>query len=135
MIVQSSSNVGETVSDSTLPSQTNCSEKHGRKALRVSFILGLVEFKPASIKVSGERTMARLPKFSLAYNDKRKKWELKREGSGEVIRRFKTKAAATKGGVLERSVKKLGSVRIRKRNGQIQEERTYPRSADPRGRG
>ncbi len=79
--------------------------------------------------------MARLPKYSLAYNDKRKKWELKREGSGEVIRRFKTKAAATKGGVLERSVKKLGSVRIRKRNGQIQEERTYPRSADPRGRG
>jgi hypothetical protein len=26
-------------------------------------------------------------------------------------------------------------VRIRKRNGKIQEERTYPRSMDPRGRG
>jgi hypothetical protein len=79
--------------------------------------------------------MARLPKFSLTHNDKTKKWELKREGSGEVIKRFKTKAAATKGGVLERAVKKLGSVRIRKRNGQIQEERTYPRSMDPRGGG
>jgi len=79
--------------------------------------------------------MARLPKFSLAHNDKNKKWELKREGSGEVIKRFKTKAAATKGGVLERAVKKLGLVRIRKRDGKIQEERTYPRSADPRGRG
>ena len=78
--------------------------------------------------------MARLPKFALAHNNKTKKWELKREGSGEVIKRFKTKAAATKGGVLERAVKKLGSVRIKKRNGQIQEERTYPRSADPRGR-
>jgi len=79
--------------------------------------------------------MARLPKYSLTHNNKTKKWELKREGSGEVIKRFKNKAAATKGGVLERAVKKLGSVRIRKRNGQIQEERTYPRSADPRGRG
>jgi hypothetical protein len=29
----------------------------------------------------------------------------------------------------------MGSVRIKKRNGKIQEERTYPRSMDPRGRG
>jgi hypothetical protein len=78
--------------------------------------------------------MAKLPRYSLSHNDKTKKWELKREGSGEVIKRFKTKADAIKGGVLERAVKKLGSVRIRKRNGKIQEERTYPRSMDPRGR-
>jgi hypothetical protein len=34
--------------------------------------------------------------------------------------------------VLERAVGKTGSVKIKKRNGKIQEERTYPRSADPR---
>jgi hypothetical protein len=79
--------------------------------------------------------MAKLPRYSLSHNDKTKKWELKREGSGEIIKRFKTKADAIKGGVLERAVKKMGSVRIRKRNGRIQEERTYPRSMDPRGRG
>lgn len=79
--------------------------------------------------------MARVPRFSLSYNDKNKKWELKREGSGEVVKRFKTKANAIKGGVLERAVKKIGLVRIRKRDGKIQEERTYPRSMDPRGRG
>jgi hypothetical protein len=79
--------------------------------------------------------MAKLPRYSLTHNDKTKKWELKREGSGEIIKRFKTKAAAIKGGVLERAVKKMGSVRIRKRDGRIQEERTYPRSMDPRGRG
>ncbi len=79
--------------------------------------------------------MARLPKFSLAHNEQKSKWELKREGTGEVIKRFKTKAAATKGGVLEKAVGKMGSVRIKKRNGKIQEERTYPRSMDPRGRG
>jgi hypothetical protein len=79
--------------------------------------------------------MAKLPKYSLSQNDQSKKWELKTEGTGEVVKRFKTKAAATKGGVLEKAVGGRGSVRIRKRNGKIQEERTYPRSADPRGRG
>lgn len=79
--------------------------------------------------------MARLPKFTLSHNEKSNKWELKREGTGEVVKRFATKAAATKGGVLEKAVGKMGSVRIKKRNGRIQEERTYPRSMDPRGRG
>ena len=77
--------------------------------------------------------MAKLPKFTLAQNDKSKKWELKRDGSGDLVKRFATKAAATKGGVLERAVGGQGSVKIKKRNGKIQEERTYPRSADPRG--
>ncbi len=77
--------------------------------------------------------MAKLPRFSLSHNDKTKKWDLKKEGSGEVVKTFKTKAAATKGGVLEKAVGGKGSVRIKKRNGKIQEERTYPRSADPRG--
>lgn len=79
--------------------------------------------------------MPKLPRYSLTHNDKTKKWELKHEGSGTVVKRFATKAAATKGGVLEKAVKGMGSVRIRKRNGKIQEERNYPRSMDPRGRG
>ena len=77
--------------------------------------------------------MAKLPRFSLAHNENTKKWELKKEGSSEVMKRFATKAAALKGGVLEKAVGGRGSVRIRKRDGKIQEERTYPRSADPRG--
>ena len=77
--------------------------------------------------------MAKLPRFSLAHNEMTKKWELKKEGSSEVMKRFATKAAALKGGVLEKAVGGRGSVRIRKRDGKIQEERTYPRSADPRG--
>ena len=71
----------------------------------------------------------------MSHNEKTKKWELKKEGSGEVVKRFATKAAATKGGVLEKAVGGMGSVRIRKRDGKIQEERTYPRSMDPRGAG
>jgi hypothetical protein len=57
---------------------------------------------------------------------------LKQDGTGQTVKTFGTKAAATKGGVLERAVGKTGSVKIKKRNGKIQEERTYPRSADPR---
>ena len=80
--------------------------------------------------------MAKLPRFSLSLNDKTKRWELKREGAGgEVVKSFATKAAATKRGVLEKAVGGMGSVRIRTRKGRIQEERTYPRSMDPRGRG
>ena len=77
--------------------------------------------------------MAKLPRFSLAHNEKTKNWELKKEGSSEVMKRFATKAAALKGGVLEKAVGGRGSVRVRKRDGKIQEERTYPRSADPHG--
>jgi len=49
-----------------------------------------------------------------------------------VVKAFASKAAALKGGVLEKAVGGRGSVRIRKRDGKIQSERTYPRSADPR---
>jgi hypothetical protein len=75
-----------------------------------------------------------LPKFMLGFNKTSKKWELT-DGSKSVVKTFKTKADALKGGVLEKAVKGKGSVRIRKLDGKIQEERTYPRSADPRGKG
>ncbi len=74
----------------------------------------------------------RLTRYSVAYNSANSRWELKNESTKEVIKKFKTKAAAIKGGVLEKAVKE-GSVRIKKRDGKIQEERTYPRNRDPRG--
>lgn len=72
--------------------------------------------------------MAKLPRYSLAYNAKTKRWELRSEPSGKVVKTFKEKAKATKGGVLSRAVGRRGAVGIKKRNGKIQEERTYPRS-------
>ena len=76
--------------------------------------------------------MAKLPRYSLEHDVQRKRWVLKHEGTGQAVKSFGTKAAATKGGVLEKTVGGKGSIRIRKRNAKIQEERTYPRSADPR---
>ena len=66
--------------------------------------------------------MAKLAKYSLSQDAKTKKWELKNDGSGQVVKSFASKAAATKGGVLERAV----GVRF----GQDQEaERQDPRRA------
>jgi hypothetical protein len=76
--------------------------------------------------------MAKLPKYTLSHDDTKKRWVLKQDSTGQSVKTFATKAAATKGGVLERAVGKTGSVKIKKRNGKIQEERTYPRTADPR---
>ncbi|MGD9866771.1 MAG: DUF2188 domain-containing protein [Hyphomicrobiales bacterium] len=73
-----------------------------------------------------------LPKYMLGYSKTSGKWELT-DSSGSVVKRFAAKADALKGGVLSRAVKGKGSVRIRKQDGRIQSERTYPRSADPRG--
>jgi hypothetical protein len=76
--------------------------------------------------------MANLPKFTLTKNDNTGKWDLERDKTGQVVRTFPTKADATAGGVLEKAIGGEGSVKIQKGNGRIQEERTFPRSADPR---
>ncbi len=50
-----------------------------------------------------------------------------------MVKTFKTKAEATTGGVLSEAIgKEGGSVKIQLTNGKFEEERTYPRSKDPR---
>lgn len=76
--------------------------------------------------------MAKLPKYTLGHNKKAKRWEVK-NSAGESIKSFKTKDDATAGGVLERAIGPGGgSVRIKKMDGKIQEERTFPRASDPK---
>jgi hypothetical protein len=77
--------------------------------------------------------MARLPKFTLDYNERKDRWDLTNDASDRTVKSFRTKERATEGGVLKRAVgDEGGSVKIQKENGRFQEERTYPRSADPR---
>lgn len=77
--------------------------------------------------------MPDLPKFTLTHNDEKDRWDLKKDGSNRAVATFENKGDATKGGVLEKAVGPGGgSVKIRKTDGQYQEERTYPRAADPR---
>lgn len=77
--------------------------------------------------------MAKLPKYTLTHNEKKDRWDLTQDGSDRAKATFNTKSSATKGGVLEKAVgKDGGSVKIQKVDGGFQEERTYPRAADPK---
>jgi hypothetical protein len=77
--------------------------------------------------------MAKLPKFTLEFDEKKEKWTLGNDKTNKAIKTFDTKQEATQGGVLKRVLgKEGGSVKIQKKNGRIQEERTFPASADPR---
>ncbi|HWB06103.1 MAG TPA: DUF2188 domain-containing protein [Verrucomicrobiales bacterium] len=56
-------------------------------------------------------------------------WELAEEGNGSIAL-FETKEDAVK--TSTRTVEQItGSLKIHKADGTIEEERTYPRSADP----
>lgn len=58
-------------------------------------------------------------------------WKLRQFRSKRAIRQFESKADGldfSTAYVRERE----GSLKIKKLNGEVQEERTYPRSADPR---
>lgn len=76
--------------------------------------------------------MAKIQKFTLEYNEKKDRWDLENDKTNKVVKSFETKEAAIAGGVLKKVLgKDGGSVKIKKENGKIQEERTYPKSADP----
>ena len=77
--------------------------------------------------------MSNLPKYTLTFNDERERWILANDRSNRVVKTFERKSEAAKGGVLRGAVgPRSGSVKIQKGNGRFQEERTYPRSRDPR---
>lgn len=76
--------------------------------------------------------MAKLPKYTLDYNERKDHWDLENDKTNRVVKTFATKEDATAGGVLKKAVgPEGGSVKIQKENGRFQEERTYPKSADP----
>ena len=72
-----------------------------------------------------------LDKYTLHKDAKTEKWRLEQEGSDRAKKTFDTKQEALSG--LKAAVgSNGGSVRIRKVDNTIQEERTYPRSNDPK---
>ena len=76
--------------------------------------------------------MSKLTKYTLEYNEKKEKWDLENDKTNRIVKSFETKEQATAGGVLKKFIgKDGGSVKIQKENGKFQEERTFPKSADP----
>jgi hypothetical protein len=81
---------------------------------------------------TGKTAMAMLHRFTLKRNKTEGGWELK-DQTGDLVATFGTKTEALKGGKLEKLLGKSGgTVRIHRQDGQFAEERTYPRSRDPR---
>lgn len=77
--------------------------------------------------------MKNLEKFTLSKNTKENKWELKKDQTKEVLKKFDTKEKAVSGGSLTKVLgTNGGSVKIKKLDGTIQEERTFPRDRDPK---
>lgn len=77
--------------------------------------------------------MENLTPFTLSFDQQKQYWALRNDNTGRTVRRFETKDDATKGGVLKDAIgNQGGSVRIHKVNGRFDEERTFPRSRDPR---
>ena len=72
-----------------------------------------------------------MKRMRVVKNKKGTGWLTKR-GTRTVARARTKKAAVRKTAKLARKDAKAVSVRIYKKNGRIQEERTYPRKADPR---
>lgn len=76
---------------------------------------------------------SKLPKFTLSHDEKKDDWVLKQDKINKTVKRFEDKQDATKGGVLKKAVgKDGGSVKIQKEDGKFQQERTYPKSRDPK---
>ena len=70
-----------------------------------------------------------MDKYDISKDDKG--WKFGKEGGDRALRRADTKEAVTDK-MRDYMQDKEGSVKIRKQDGTYQEERTYPRSSDPR---
>ena len=76
--------------------------------------------------------MTMLPRFTLKKNKQLGGWALI-DQTGDLVRIFGTKTEALARGQLEIAIGKLGgTVRVHRQDGQFAEERTFPRSQDPR---
>lgn len=70
-----------------------------------------------------------LDKYNLVHQDD--EWKLEKHGQERAIKNFEKKEDAMEFST-DYVKNHTGSLRIHKENGEFQEERTYPRSADPR---
>ncbi|MCW1888280.1 MAG: DUF2188 domain-containing protein [Candidatus Moranbacteria bacterium] len=74
----------------------------------------------------------KLRKLTLTFDEKKENWKLREDKSKKLVKSFPTKTLATQGGSLKKTLgKNGGSVKIQTKEGDFQEERTYPKSKDP----
>ena len=70
-------------------------------------------------------------KYSLRFDALKDKWILKNDINDKVVKIFKTKEDATRAGALKKALgPQGGTVLVRKLNGVLEEERTFPGKLD-----
>ena len=75
--------------------------------------------------------MAKRKVYTVSKRSSKKGWQVKEKG-GKVVAKAPTKTRAVRDGAKVARKQKRSSLIIRKTNGRIQEERTYPRGSDRR---
>jgi len=66
-------------------------------------------------------------KYSLRFDSVREKWILKNDMNDKIVKIFDTKEDATRAGALQKALgRQGGTVIVRKLNGVLEEERTFP---------
>jgi hypothetical protein len=74
----------------------------------------------------------KLKKFPSTTTRRKGDWRLTNDATDKVVERFEFKVDATKAGVLSQAIgSDRGTVRIKAQDNKYQEERTFPRTADP----
>jgi hypothetical protein len=69
--------------------------------------------------------------YVVQHDPRKRDWRVVIEGSNRVVARDRLKDGAIRQAVAAAKARPLGQVRIKARDGHIQQERTYPRSSDP----
>ena len=75
--------------------------------------------------------MAKRKVYTVSKRSSKKGWKVKKKG-GKVVAKAPTKTRAVRDGAKVARKQKRSALIIRKTNGRIQEERTYPRGSGPR---
>jgi Uncharacterized protein conserved in bacteria (DUF2188) len=70
--------------------------------------------------------------YEVQHDARQSDWKVIAEGATRASAREDTKDAAVRRAVELAKAKPLGQVRVKKMDGTLQYERTYPRSSDPR---
>ena len=70
--------------------------------------------------------------YEVQHDPRKRDWRVVIEGSNRVVARDRLKDVAIREAIQAAKGRPLGRIRIKGRDGHVQEERTYPRSAGPR---
>jgi hypothetical protein len=89
------------------------------RAWRNTLAATVLKAGSANIFATCKCEMAKLPKYTLGYNDPKQVWSLQHDQTKRVVKNFDTKQEATTGGVLEKTLGKARASKGSRRTGEL----------------